>query len=93
MITGKLELTPKEHADMQLSEVREKINEILVTTLKAFGCALFHVTTKFNREWFRMDITINEREYQISIQGKGGEIKEYHEKILEIINQELGFKK
>jgi len=75
-------------ANVQLIKVCVEISTILENTLTAFGRSK-EVDVDFNREYFRMDVKIEDREYTISVNGRGGDIREYHQKLLEIINKEI----
>lgn len=82
MKTENLELSPRE----QVNAVGKEISKILSNALKAFGKQDGNIVD-FNPGYFRFDITVGVMEYSISVQGRGAEIENYHEAILEIVSE------
>ena len=66
----------------------EGISDILSKVLLAFEIDK-DVSAKFNRKWFRMDISVGENEYNISLQGRGVDIEKYKTEILDIVKKEV----
>lgn len=72
----------------QLSELSREIAGIISEALNAFYQDKF-VAANSNRERRRINIRIEERDYFISVQGEGTDIKKYYEEILLIIESEI----
>lgn len=75
-------------ANRKLGELEDIISSRLKNTLAEFNIER-PVGCSFDREYYQMKIFIEEREYTISVQGRGVEIEKYYEKMLEIINKEV----
>ena len=86
----KLELSPFEEAQAQLREVEDEITKRLKGTLEIMQEPRERIVAcAFERQNFWMKIYVDEREYTISVQGRGGDINKYLEPMMEILKEEL----
>ena len=85
----KLELSLFEQAQAAFAELEAEITSRLKNTLKIFTGKTYAVAANFERYNFCIKISINDNEYQISVQGRGAEIVKYNEGLLDILKTEI----
>lgn len=89
MTINKLRLSPSEEANILLRELEDEITKRLKGTLEIWKEKEIPVGVSFNKPNYRMNIYIEEREYHISVQGRGTDILKYMDEMLKIITEEI----